>query len=168
MTKPEEKIKTRPELVAEVEELKAQGKKIVFTNGCFDLLHVGHVRYLKEAKKLGDILVLGLNSDISVQSLEKGEGRPFVPQDERAELLASLEMIDLISIFDEPTPLELIKLVHPDVLVKGGDWKTEDIIGGKEVTEWGGEVKALPEIPGKSTTNLLAKIARQTRTDVQI
>ncbi len=168
MTKPEDKIKTRSELAEAVKALKAEGKKIVFTNGCFDILHVGHVRYLREAKGMGDILVLGLNSDTSVQSLKKGEGRPFVPQDERAELLTSLEMIDLITIFDEPTPLELIKTVRPDVLVKGGDWKVEDIVGGKEVTEWGGEVIAVPQIPGKSTTDLLAKIAHHSRTDVQI
>lgn len=156
------KIKSRPVLMKAVRALKEEGKKIVFTNGCFDLLHVGHVRYLREAGKLGDVLVLGLNSDGSVRGL-KGAGRPFVPSAERAELLASLEAVDLICVFDEPTPLDLIKAVQPDVLAKGGDWKPEDIVGGKEVRGWGGKVVAVPFIPGKSTSDLIAEIARRSR-----
>ena len=113
------KIYTRDKLKAEVARLKREGKKVVFTNGCFDILHAGHTRYLREAKKLGDVLILALNSDSSVRAI-KGEKRPIVPQTERAEVVASLASVDYVTIFDELTPLELIEMLQPDVIVKGG------------------------------------------------
>jgi len=139
-------------LQSTVHRLKTEGKKIVFTNGCFDLIHVGHVRYLREARKLGDVLVVGLNSDRSVSLIKPG--RPVTPQDQRAEILASLDMIDYVSLFDEETPYELIKLIQPDVLVKGGDWKKEDIIG----SDIAKETHNIPYIQGISTTGIIEKI----------
>lgn len=162
-----DKIKDRTNLLKTIQALKAQGKKIVFTNGCFDLLHVGHVRYLQEAKKEGDVLVVGLNSDRSVREL-KGEDRPLISQAERAEVLAALEMVDFIVIFDEITPLKLINAVEPDVLVKGGDWKREDIVGSEEVESRGGKIVVVPEIPGKSSRNLIDQIAQKHRSEVEI
>ena len=147
--------------------LRDKGKKIVFTNGCFDLLHVGHLRYLEQARKEGDLLVLGLNSDRSVREL-KGPTRPLLPQEERAEMMAALSMVDYIVIFDERTPLHLIKELRPDILVKGGDWKREDIVGGQEVESAGGKVVVVPEIPGRSTSNLIAEIIRRSRSEVEI
>ena len=132
-------------------------KKIVFTNGCFDILHRGHVTYLNEAKNQGDILVLGLNSDASVKRL-KGESRPINNELDRKFVLENLKSIDFVEIFEEDTPLNLIMKVKPDVLVKGGDWKPEDIVGGKEVLEWGGEVKSLNFVNNYSTTNVIEKI----------
>lgn len=140
------------DLKTEIERLKIEGKKIVFTNGCFDIIHIGHVRYLKEAKKLGDVLVIGLNSDSSVNRLKPG--RPINPEYQRAEVLASIEMVDYVTIFNEDTPYELIKYLRPDVLVKGGDWKKEDIVGSDIVPE----VHSLPYIEGVSTTNIVSKI----------
>ncbi|HOC60082.1 MAG TPA: D-glycero-beta-D-manno-heptose 1-phosphate adenylyltransferase [Smithellaceae bacterium] len=151
------KILNREMLKKELEKLSKQGKKIAFTNGCFDILHVGHVRYLIEAKKTADILVLALNSDASVQAI-KGEKRPLVPQEERAEVLASLECIDYITIFSEETPLELIVFLKPDILIKGGDWPIEKVVGRNEVIESGGKVELIPEVIGKSTTNIVEKI----------
>jgi rfaE bifunctional protein nucleotidyltransferase chain/domain len=142
------------ELRSTVHRLKAEGKKIVFTNGCFDLIHIGHVRSLKEAKKLGDVLVVGLNSDRAV-SLTKPQ-RPIIPQDQRAEILASLNMIDYVSLFDEETPYELIKLIQPDVLVKGGDWKKEDVVGADIAKE----THSIPYIQGISTTEIIEKIKK--------
>ena len=142
------------ELREMIGELRAEGRKIVFTNGCFDLIHVGHVRYLKEAKSLGDILIVGLNSDRSVSGIKPG--RPVNPEDQRAEVLASLEMVDYVALFDDETPYELIKLVRPDVLVKGGDWKREDIVG----SDIAGETCSLPYIAGISTTEIIEKIRR--------
>jgi len=142
------------ELRSTVHRLKAEGKKIVFTNGCFDLIHIGHVRSLKEAKKLGDVLVVGLNSDRSV-SLIKPQ-RPIIPQDQRAEILASLNMIDYVSLFDEETPYELIKLIQPDVLVKGGDWEKEDVVG----VDIAKETHSIPYIQGISTTEIIEKIKK--------
>ena len=133
--------------------------RIVFTNGCFDILHIGHIRYLAEARALGDILVIGLNSDDSVRGL-KGEGRPVVNQTERAELLAALRTVDYVQIFDEPTPLDLIQQVHPDVLVKGGDWPVEKIVGYEFVKSYGGEIKTLSYYPGHSTSEILARIQK--------
>lgn len=132
--------------------LKAEGRKIVFTNGCFDIIHTGHVRYLREAKKLGSALIVGLNSDSSVAGIKPG--RPVNPQDQRAEVLAALEMVDYVVIFNEDTPYNLIKLIKPDVLVKGGDWKKEDIVGSDIVAE----VYSLPYIAGVSTTEIINKI----------
>ena len=133
-------------------------QKIVFTNGCFDLLHKGHVTYLAQAAELGDKLVLGLNSDASVTKLSKGPNRPIQDQDSRALILASLESISAIIIFDEDTPAELIKFVQPDVLVKGGDWKPEQIAGYDSVKAKGGEVKVIEFVPGYSTTSIEQKI----------
>jgi D-beta-D-heptose 7-phosphate kinase/D-beta-D-heptose 1-phosphate adenosyltransferase len=151
------KICPRNELRAEVDRLKKQGKKVIFTNGCFDILHAGHTRYLREARKLGDVLILGLNSDSSVRAI-KGEKRPIVPQDERAEVLAALSSVDYVTIFDEETPLALIEFLQPDVIVKGGDWAEKDIVGADSVRKWGGRVAIMPELEGASTTNIIDKI----------
>jgi rfaE bifunctional protein nucleotidyltransferase chain/domain len=142
------------ELKRHVERLKAEGKKIVFTNGCFDIIHAGHVRYLKEAKILGDILIIGLNSDKSVSAIKPG--RPINPQEQRAEVLSSLEMVDYVTLFDEETPYELIKLLLPDFLVKGGDWRKEDIVG----SDIAKETHSLPYIQGISTTEIIEKIKK--------
>lgn len=150
------KVISRDELVRRAAELRNSGKKIVFTNGCFDILHSGHVDYLNRAKELGDVLVLGLNSDASVKRL-KGPTRPIQSAEHRAFVLAGLSAIDLIVEFEEDTPLELILACRPDVLVKGGDWKAEEIIGGKEVRSWGGRVDSLSFVDGQSTTNLIKK-----------
>ena len=149
------KIYTRSQLQKELESLRAH-KKIVFTNGCFDLLHVGHVRYLQQARELGDVLVLGLNSDSSVQLL-KGPTRPLQTQDDRAEILAALECITYICIFDEETPQSLIEICRPHVLVKGGDYKIEQIVGASFVQSYGGKVTTLPFVPGRLTSALIAK-----------
>ncbi len=132
-------------------------KAVVFTNGCFDILHVGHIRYLKDAKSLGGLLVVGLNSDASVRRL-KGEERPVQEEGDRAEVLAALNMVDYVCLFDEDTPLELIKKVHPDKLVKGGDWTPDKIVGSDFVLQNGGEVVSLPFHKGRSTTNIVNKI----------
>lgn len=134
-----------------------KSKQIVFTNGCFDLLHVGHVRYLQEARKLGDLLVVGVNSDASVKRL-KGPQRPLQIEADRAEILAALGCVDYTIIFDEDTPLELIKVVMPQVLVKGGDWKPEAIVGSDLITAAGGKVMALTFVDGRSTTKIISKM----------
>ena len=131
---------------------KKEGKKVVFTNGCFDLIHVGHVRYLSQAKELGDILVIGLNADESVSSIKPG--RPVTPEAQRAEVLAALSMVDYIVLFSEDTPYELIKAVNPDVLVKGADWKPEDIVGNDIVKD----VRTISFVDGISTTGIIRKI----------
>lgn len=148
------KIATWNELKRITDGLKAEGKKIVFTNGCFDIIHIGHIRYLKEANSLGDVLVVGLNSDRSVSQIKPK--RPASPQDQRAEVLASLEMVDYVTIFDEETPYELIKLLRPDILVKGGDWKKEEIIG----SDIAKETYSLPYIKGISTSEIIEKIKK--------
>lgn len=153
------KILERSVLKDKLEVLRKKGKKIAFTNGCFDILHVGHVRYLREAKKTADVLVLALNSDSSVRSL-KGEERPLIPEKERAEILAALEFIDFVTIFPELTPLELINYLKPDILIKGGDWPEEKVVGRKEIKKWGGRVAIIPEVEGKSTTNIVEKIKK--------
>jgi rfaE bifunctional protein nucleotidyltransferase chain/domain len=134
-----------------------EGKKFVFTNGCFDILHKGHVTYLNEAKKLGDYLIIGLNSDASVKRL-KGETRPINNEQDRKFVLENLKAVDFVVIFEEDTPLKLITNLRPNVLVKGGDWKVDDIVGGREVIEWGGEVFSLNFVDGYSTTNVINKI----------
>lgn len=139
------------------ERLKREGKRLVFTNGCFDLLHAGHVRYLSQARALGDALVVALNSDRSVRVL-KGAGRPIMTEQERAEVIAALEAVDYVIIFDEETPRELIARLLPDVLVKGGDWQLDQIIGRGEVESAGGRVVALGYVEGASTSNLIARI----------
>lgn len=135
---------------------RSQNKKIVFTNGCFDLLHVGHVRYLQEAKRLGDLLVVGVNSDASVRRL-KGPTRPVQLEEDRAEILAALGCVDFAVVFAEDTPEKLIHLVKPDILVKGGDWKVEQIVGSDFVLAHGGKVLSLQFVDGKSTTRLIEK-----------
>ena len=152
-----EKIKDKESLRAILECLKAKGKRIVFTNGCFDLLHIGHIRYLEEAKSFGDILVVGLNSDRSVQRL-KGPDRPILPEGERAEILSGLGCVDYVTVFDEPTPLELISSLQPHILVKGGDWTKETTVGREVVEKLGGEVIILPFVEGSSTSNLIETI----------
>jgi rfaE bifunctional protein nucleotidyltransferase chain/domain len=152
-----DKIKTLPALKNAIKILKQKNKKIVFTNGCFDILHAGHVSYLSKAKSLGDILVIGLNSDSSVRKL-KGRSKPVVAQKNRAILLAALEVVDFVVIFNELTPFELIKAIKPHVLIKGGDWKKENIVGADLVDSYGGIVKSLPYIKGLSTSSLIQKI----------
>jgi D-beta-D-heptose 7-phosphate kinase/D-beta-D-heptose 1-phosphate adenosyltransferase len=155
-----EKIKTKEDLHRIVEDLKKKGKRIVFTNGCFDLLHLGHIRYLEKAKSLGDILVVGVNSDRSVQSL-KGPERPILPEGERAEILSGLECVDYITLFDELTPLELISSLQPHILVKGGNWAKETTVGREVVERSGGEVVILPFVEGSSTSNLIETILKR-------
>jgi D-beta-D-heptose 7-phosphate kinase/D-beta-D-heptose 1-phosphate adenosyltransferase len=153
------KIVSIEALIKKRERLRREGKRLVFTNGCFDLLHPGHVRYLSEARLLGDALVVALNSDRSVRVL-KGEGRPILNQQERAEVVAALEAVDYVTIFDEETPRELIAAVLPDVLVKGGDWALDEIIGREEVEAAGGQVLSLPYIDGSSTTDIIERIKK--------
>jgi len=152
-----ENIVSREILKEKLESLKNEGKKIVFTNGCFDIIHAGHVRYLREAKKLGDILVLALNSDSSVKVI-KGDERPIVPEEERAIVVGSLVSVDFVTLFDEETPLRLIEYLRPHILVKGGDWDEENVVGRDAVRQWGGEVVIIPEVKGASTTNIIEKI----------
>jgi rfaE bifunctional protein nucleotidyltransferase chain/domain len=148
------KILSWNELKKVIDKLKSDGKKIVFTNGCFDIIHAGHIRYLKDAKALGNVLVVGLNSDKSVSKIKPA--RPINYQNQRAEVLSSLEMVDYVTIFEEKTPYELIKLVEPDVLVKGGDWKKGEIIG----SDIAKETLSLPYIKGISTSEIIEKIKR--------
>jgi len=153
------KIKTISHAASAIKRLKHGNRKVVFTNGCFDILHAGHVNYLSKAKSLGDILVIGLNSDGSVKKI-KGKSRPIVSQKNRAILLAALEAVNFVVIFDELTPLKLIKAIRPDVLVKGGDWKKENIVGSDFVESYGGKVKSLAYIKGLSTRGLIDKIRK--------
>jgi D-beta-D-heptose 7-phosphate kinase/D-beta-D-heptose 1-phosphate adenosyltransferase len=155
-----QKIKTREEVRNIIKDLKTKGKRIVFTNGCFDLLHLGHIRYLEKAKTLGDILVVGVNSDHSVQNL-KGPKRPILPEEERAEILSGLGCVDYIIIFDEKDPLELISILQPNILVKGGDWTKETTVGREVVERSGGEVVILPFVEGASTSNLVDTILKR-------
>ena len=145
-------VLTWNELKEAVDAARAEGRRVVFTNGCFDILHVGHVRYLKAAKTMGDVLMVGLNTDRSVSTLKRG--RPVVPEGQRAEVIAALETVDYVTLFDEETPYELIRLVRPDVLVKGGDWKKEEIVGSDIVPE----THSLPFVDGMSTTKIIEKI----------
>jgi rfaE bifunctional protein nucleotidyltransferase chain/domain len=148
---------TLEQLIVRFGREKRNGKRVVFTNGCFDLLHPGHIHSLEAARALGDLLIVGINSDESVRIL-KGEGRPLTPQDERAEILASLECVDGIVIFDELTPREVIAALLPDVLVKGSDWPGNQIVGREEVEAAGGKVVLIDNVPGYSTTEILRKI----------
>lgn len=149
-------VRTFKDITDALAPLRSLGKKIVFTNGCFDLLHVGHVRYLQEARNLGDILVVGVNSDASVKRL-KGPTRPVQNENDRAEILAALGCVDFTVIFTEDTPESLIHQVHPDILVKGGDWKIEQIVGSTHVMSYGGQVMSLQFVDGKSTTKIIEK-----------
>ncbi len=152
------KLVPRPVLVGILTDLRRRGKCIVFTNGCFDLLHIGHVRYLQAARALGDLLVVGVNTDASVRRLSKGSGRPIVPEDQRSEVLAALACVDYVTLFDEPDPLPLISDIQPDVLVKGGDWRPDQIVGRQIVEARGGRVLSIPLVPDISTTALIERI----------
>jgi rfaE bifunctional protein nucleotidyltransferase chain/domain len=156
-----EKVVTRAQLVPLLGRAREHKQRIVFTNGCFDLLHVGHTRYLQAAKALGDILVVGVNSDSSVRSLSKAADRPIVGEDQRAEVLAALGCVDYVVVFPEPDPLNLITALQPDVLVKGGDWAIDRIVGRDVVERRGGTVKTIPLVPGMSTTTLIQRIRSQ-------
>jgi D-beta-D-heptose 7-phosphate kinase/D-beta-D-heptose 1-phosphate adenosyltransferase len=151
------KILSRGALRAERERLRAAGKLLVFTNGCFDILHVGHVRYLAAARALGDALLVAINSDRSVREL-KGAGRPIMSEGERAEMLAALRAVDYVTVFDESSPRSLIAEVLPDVLVKGGDYRLDEIHGREEVEAAGGRVLSLPFVEGASTTSIIGRI----------
>jgi D-beta-D-heptose 7-phosphate kinase / D-beta-D-heptose 1-phosphate adenosyltransferase len=152
-----EKILPLKNLETRASAWKLAGERITFTNGCFDLLHIGHITLLESARREGDRLVVGINSDRSVREL-KGETRPIVGERERAHILASLSAVDAVVIFDEPTPLKVIQALRPDVIVKGGDYNAETVVGAKELRAWGGRVKIVPTVEGFSTTNLIAKV----------
>ena len=150
-----------PDVLSETLRLKQkQGKKIVFTNGCFDLLHIGHIRYLQSARDLGDLLVVAVNSDESVRSLNKGQGRPINPVNQRMEVLAALACVDYIVRFDESTPLHIIETLQPDILVKGGDWTIDRIVGKDSVEKQGGIVTSIPLIPDVSTSLIIERIQK--------
>lgn len=153
------KIYTHETLASELQKWRAEGQKIVFTNGCFDLLHLGHVDYLEKARNLGDKLVVGLNTDASVKRL-KGEERPLQDEMARARIMASLLFVDAVVLFDEDTPYNLIKFVQPDVLVKGDDYTPDNIVGADVVMAKGGEVKTVTLVKGYSTTNIVGKIKK--------
>lgn len=159
LAKPSSKIKTLSSLKRLLSKERREGKKIVFTNGCFDVLHVGHTRYLAQARSLGDVLVVGVNADSSVRKL-KGPERPLNRERERMEVLGALAAVDYVVLFSEPTPLRLICAVRPDVLVKGGDWKKKDIVGSEFVESYQGVVRSLPFSKGFSTTGLVEKIKK--------
>jgi D-beta-D-heptose 7-phosphate kinase/D-beta-D-heptose 1-phosphate adenosyltransferase len=151
--------RTLAELAREREAWKAEGRRVVFTNGCFDLLHAGHLALLEAARGQGDVLIVAINSDASVRGL-KGEGRPVVPQQERAEVLEALEAVDRVVIYDEPTPLETIRALVPDVLVKGADWAEDKVVGRDVVEAAGGRVVRVELVPGKSTSAVLERARR--------
>lgn len=152
-----QKIFSLPDLLFQIEDWKKESKKIVFTNGCFDLVHPGHLSYLLEAANLGDRLIIGVNTDSSVRKI-KGEERPINDERSRLQLLASLFFVDAVVLFDEDTPADLIEALKPHILVKGGDYKIEDIVGAKETIERGGTVKVLNFLPGYSSTKIIEKI----------
>jgi rfaE bifunctional protein nucleotidyltransferase chain/domain len=149
-------IHSRDSVAEQVRQLQASGKKIVFTNGCFDVLHPGHLDLLTRARALGDALVVAINGDESVKRL-KGPNRPIFPETERGEILSALDVVDYVCTFNEDTPLETILDVRPDILVKGADW-VDNIVGSKEVESWGGKVVALPLVPGQSTTGVIERV----------
>jgi D-beta-D-heptose 7-phosphate kinase/D-beta-D-heptose 1-phosphate adenosyltransferase len=149
-------IHSRESIGQEIRRLQSSGKRIVFTNGCFDIIHPGHIDLLTRARQLGDALVVAINSDSSVRRL-KGPERPIFPEDERAEILKALEVVDYVCTFEEDTPLETILTIHPDVLVKGADW-VANIVGQQEVEAWGGRVEALPLVAGQSTTGVIERV----------
>lgn len=152
-------IQSEAEIKQEVRKLKDRGQTIVFTNGCFDLLHVGHIRYLQQAKNHGHVLWVGLNSDDSVKRL-KGPTRPIQTEQDRAEILLALKSVDYVTIFHTDTPYELIALIRPNVLVKGGDWPVEKIVGHDLVQSWGGQVLSLQFVPGRSSSLIIEKISK--------
>lgn len=152
------KIKSPQSLQRLLSRAHQAKSKVVFTNGCFDILHKGHVTYLQQARRQGQILVVALNTDASVRKL-KGPSRPINPLADRLEVLAALECVDYVTWFNEQTPLKLILALRPSLLVKGGDWKPKDIVGSKEVVQWGGKAKSIPYVPGRSTTQIIKKAA---------
>jgi rfaE bifunctional protein nucleotidyltransferase chain/domain len=154
-----QKIKTLEEVIRVCTRLRESGSKVVFTNGCFDILHIGHVRYLNRARSLGDVLVVGVNSDRSVREI-KGVTRPIVPELERAEVLAALAFVDFIFIFDDPTPKHVIDAIVPDVLVKGADWELSEIVGRETVENAGGIVINIPLVEGSSTSEIIRRVLR--------
>jgi len=154
------KIKNLSDLKKEIQEIKAQGKRVVFTNGCFDLLHPGHMRYLYAARQMGDFLIVAVNTDRSVKAI-KGKNRPIQSQDERTELLAAMSFVDAVVLFDENNPLKVIQHLLPDVLVKGGDWTEDKIVGADVVRKAGGVVKSLPFVSSYSTSAIIEKIEKQ-------
>lgn len=158
--KVKDKILDWKTLKEKVREWKRQGFTIVFTNGCFDLLHIGHIRYLEAAKGYGDKLIVAVNSDKSVRAI-KGSKKPLVPQEERVELIAALSFVDSITVFDQSTPLELIEYLCPDVLVKGSDWAEDEIVGSKTVIAHGGKVIRVPQVEGASTSILIERILKR-------
>lgn len=151
------KLKSLEELKSAVLQAKARGQKIVFTNGCFDILHRGHLHLLREAKALGDLLIVAINSDRSVQQI-KGSARPVISQAGRAELIAALEMVDYVILFDEVDPYRLIEELRPDILAKGGDWSTDQVIGGDIVERGGGRVAVIPYLKGFYTTEIIERV----------
>ena len=156
------KVTTRDQLVPLLHAARTQGKRIVFTNGCFDLMHVGHTRYLQAARDLGDLLVVAVNSDESVRSLNKAPDRPIIPEAQRAEVVSALGCVDYVVLFNELDPHSLIAALQPDVLVKGGDWAVERIVGREIVEARGGVVRTIPLVPGVSTTTLIQRIRSTT------
>jgi len=156
------KLLSRAAAAGAVRAARRRGERVVFTNGCFDLLHVGHVRSLEQARALGDRLVVAVNTDAGVRRL-KGPRRPIVPQRQRAEVLAALECVDWVVLFRESTPLATIEALRPDILAKGGDWRLDAIVGRAEVEGWGGRVVRLREVPGARTSSLVERVKRGTR-----
>lgn len=151
------RVVDRQDLVAAVARERAAGRRVVFTNGCFDILHLGHADYLARAKAMGDVLVVGVNTDRSVRRL-KGDARPIVPEDDRAALIAALGSVDLVCLFDEDTPLEIVSAVQPDVIVKGSGYTEDTIVGADVVKARGGVVAALGELPGRSTRSIIERV----------
>lgn len=156
------KVLTKEQLAPLLQQARAQKNRIVFTNGCFDLMHIGHTRYLQAAKALGDVLIVGVNSDDSVRSLNKSPDRPIVSETQRAEVVAALGCIDYVVLFNEPDPQSLIAALQPDVLVKGGDWEVERIVGREIVEARGGVVRTIPLVPSVSTTSIIERIRSTT------
>lgn len=154
------KVATREAAARWVREQQAQGQRVVFTNGVFELLHPGHVAYLEQARSLGEVLIVGVNTDASARRLNKGQGRPLTPEGDRARVLAALACVDRVALFAEDTPLELITLLKPDILVKGGDYQLSQIVGREVVLAFGGRVLTLPFVPGYSTTALLQRLRK--------
>ncbi|RJP29214.1 MAG: D-glycero-beta-D-manno-heptose 1-phosphate adenylyltransferase [Candidatus Omnitrophota bacterium] len=158
----EDKIKSVSELKSILRKIKSCGQTIVFTNGCFDIIHYGHVKYLQEAKKLGDILVVGINTDSSVKKI-KGPDRPVNNQKDRVGVISGLESVDFVVTFSEKTPANLIKALKPDFLVKGADWSTKNIVGADFIKSYGGRVRTIKLLPGRSTSQIINKIAKSCR-----
>ncbi|MEA3499949.1 MAG: D-glycero-beta-D-manno-heptose 1-phosphate adenylyltransferase [Candidatus Marinimicrobia bacterium] len=153
----ENNIMSRENAKVQIKNWQNKDEKVVFTNGCFDILHAGHIRYLSKAKSIGDHLVIGLNTDSSVKKL-KGANRPLQDEQDRALILAGLKAVDLVVLFDEDTPLEIITFLKPDILVKGSDYTIDNIVGAKEIVQWGGKVETIEFVNGKSTSSIIKKI----------